>query len=78
LGPFKVGDSFSNINYFKGGTDPVLKPDSDYPLWIWEALDPIVPSEYIPNDKIKTKKELRTMNKFKIKLSNGEASIKKL
>ena len=27
------------INYFKEGSDPVLKPDSEYPEWLWEILD---------------------------------------
>lgn len=27
-------------NYLKVGDDPVLKPDSEYPEWLWKLADP--------------------------------------
>lgn len=28
-------------NITKGGADPVLKEDSEYPEWLWELLEPV-------------------------------------
>ena len=28
-------------NITKGGADPVLKEDSEYPKWLWELLEPV-------------------------------------
>ena len=30
----------SGINYKKGGSDPELGPDEDYPDWLWTLLEP--------------------------------------
>ncbi|PSR99361.1 mitochondrial ribosomal protein L37-domain-containing protein [Coniella lustricola] len=34
-----TGTVLNGLNYFKGKTDPVAKPDSDYPEWLWACLD---------------------------------------
>lgn len=28
------------VNIYKSGQDPVLKPDSEYPAWLWRLLEP--------------------------------------
>jgi large subunit ribosomal protein L54 len=32
-------------NYFKTGDDPVIKPESEYPDWLWELDKPQEPDE---------------------------------
>ena len=34
-----VGTKLDNINYFKNKADPVALEDSEYPAWLWKALD---------------------------------------
>lgn len=29
----------NGLNYFKGKTDPVALPDTEYPEWLWSCLD---------------------------------------
>lgn len=33
------GTVLNGLNYFKGKTDPVAKPDNEYPEWLWSCLD---------------------------------------
>lgn len=33
------GTILNGLNYFKGKTDPVALPDTDYPEWLWSCLD---------------------------------------
>jgi hypothetical protein len=33
------GTVLNGLNYFKGKTDPVALPDSEYPEWLWSCLD---------------------------------------
>ena len=49
-------------NITKGGADPVLKEDSEYPKWLWELLEPVKSyKELDPN----TKQYWRRYNKQK-------------
>eukprot|EP00884_Botryococcus_braunii_P000353 jgi/Botrbrau1/10318/Bobra.0120s0031.1 len=33
-------DVATGVNILKGGTDPPLKPDEEYPDWLWELAEP--------------------------------------
>ena len=63
------------INYFKEGSDPPLLPDSEYPEWLWNTLEPIQPldEEFADPDNKAYWKRLR---KMKIRQAN-EARRKK-
>merc|ERR1711904_686361 len=37
---WKVGEPIQGINYNKGGTDPKILEDNEYPDWLWRMLDP--------------------------------------
>jgi large subunit ribosomal protein L54 len=34
-----AGTTLTGLNYFKGKTDPVAKPDGEYPDWLWRCLE---------------------------------------
>lgn len=34
-----AGTVLSGLNYFKGKTDPVARPDEEYPAWLWNCLE---------------------------------------
>ena len=34
------GERATGVNYAKGGQDPELKPDSEYPEWLWGLAEP--------------------------------------
>jgi large subunit ribosomal protein L54 len=36
----QVGQPVEGINYKKGGSDPLIKEDHEYPDWLWSMLDP--------------------------------------
>jgi len=42
-------------NYFKTGEDPIIKPESEYPEWLWRLLDQQEP----PADSIQYWRRLR-------------------
>lgn len=52
------------INYFKEGSDPPLLPDSEYPEWLWNTLQPKQPldEESADPDNKAYWKRLRKMN----------------
>lgn len=33
-------DVLTGLNITKGGSDPPLKPDEEYPEWLWELAQP--------------------------------------
>ncbi|KAM0332247.1 hypothetical protein ACHAQA_002523 [Verticillium albo-atrum] len=33
-----AGTVLTGLNYFKGKTDPVARPDEEYPEWLWDCL----------------------------------------
>jgi large subunit ribosomal protein L54 len=35
----KEGTVLKGINIFSGKSDPIAKPDSEYPSWLWSLLD---------------------------------------
>jgi hypothetical protein len=35
----KQGTVLKGVNVFAGKSDPIAKPDSDYPDWLWTILD---------------------------------------
>jgi large subunit ribosomal protein L54 len=41
------------VNIYKSGKDPELKPDGEYPAWLWRLLDPLPTL-----DELKAKPEL--------------------
>lgn len=49
---------------YRGGEDPVLKDDSDYPDWLWSILD--TGKELTPDDKL----YWRRLNKQKARDNN--------
>uniref|UniRef100_A0A7S2X0T2 Large ribosomal subunit protein mL54 n=1 Tax=Chloropicon primus TaxID=1764295 RepID=A0A7S2X0T2_9CHLO len=36
----QIGQPVQGINYKKGGTDPKILPDGEYPEWLWTMIDP--------------------------------------
>ncbi|KAL1883153.1 hypothetical protein VTK73DRAFT_9520 [Phialemonium thermophilum] len=34
-----AGTVLNGLNYLKGKTDPIAKPDDEYPEWLWNCLD---------------------------------------
>ena len=76
---FVLGSSEQNLcrgrNYFKEGSDPPLLPDSEYPEWLWNTLEPKQPldEEFADPDNKAYWKRLR---KMKIRQAN-EARRKK-
>lgn len=78
LSQLKIGQTLSNIQYYKDFPEPILQPDELYPEWIWEPiLYPPKPAAFIPSENIQTRKQLRTMNQFYMKCNNIDASSKK-
>lgn len=67
----KIGEPLASINIFKEGKDPILQPDETYPTWIWSALDKPRPKQYLEDWEITTRKQLRTMNHFRMQMSNN-------
>lgn len=55
----------TGANYFKEGEDPVLKPDEEYPKWLWGLLD-------MKEGEAGKKHEQRRENKRKIREMNFE------
>ncbi|KAG9286141.1 hypothetical protein G9A89_010155 [Geosiphon pyriformis] len=35
------GTILTGLNYMKDGSDPIAKPDHEYPDWLWDLLDPV-------------------------------------
>ncbi|CAM9397650.1 unnamed protein product [Heterosigma akashiwo] len=75
----KVGEPVP-INFLKDGQDPLIKPDSDYPEWLWglklTSLADLKKAEKI--DEISTpdlKRYWRLLNRSKIKEKNDESSL---
>ena len=64
------------INYFKEGSDPALLPDSEYPEWIWNTLQPkqLLDEDFADPDNKAYWKRLR---KMKIRQANEARKKKK-
>ena len=48
-------DVCAGANYCKTGEDPIIKPESEYPEWLWRLLDQQEP----PADSIQYWRRLR-------------------
>lgn len=64
----------AGLNYFKTGEDPPIKPDSEYPEWLWTHLDPIHTYEEIPPELEKSARR----RERKLKLTENNALSKEL
>ncbi len=55
----------NGVNILKNGSDPPIKPDSEYPEWLWGLIEgaetPKTPSKLSPD----TKQYWRRLNKVK-------------
>lgn len=64
------------INYFKDGSDPPLLPDSEYPEWLWDVLQPKQPVEEELAD-VNNKTYWRRLRKIKLRQTNAARKKKK-
>ena len=58
----------SGVNIYKDGQDPPIKPDSEYPEWLWSLKVEKVPIEQLSTDE---KGYWRKVRKAKIKQQNA-------
>eukprot|EP01137_Pigoraptor_chileana_P011229 Opistho-2@61763 len=59
----------TGLNVMKDGRDPPLRPDSEYPDWLWSLADPLPPSGSLtPSDAM----YWRVTNRIKIRQRNLE------
>ncbi|AET40669.1 mitochondrial 54S ribosomal protein mL54 Ecym_6289 [Eremothecium cymbalariae DBVPG len=60
-----------NLQIKKTGKEPVALHESEYPEWLWGVLDPQVEAAKLNEDPFAArKKQLRKMNREKIKQNN--------
>lgn len=62
----------------KSGDEPVALEDHEYPEWLWTLLDKDAQAARLEQDlPLKAKKEMRSLNRKKIKQSNFVKSMAK-
>mmetsp|Transcript_2216 Transcript_2216/g.5213 ORF Transcript_2216/g.5213 Transcript_2216/m.5213 type:complete len:156 (-) Transcript_2216:188-655(-) len=82
----------TGLNYTKGGSDPELGPDSDYPDWLWELTKPkktltmlekemaaaklVVPVRYDIIEYADLKRLMKLRRRNKIKANNAARAKK--
>lgn len=64
------------VNYFKEGSDPPLLPDSEYPEWLWDTLQPKQPVDEESAD-FNNKTYWRRLRKLQIRQANDSRKQKK-
>eukprot|EP01134_Creolimax_fragrantissima_P003704 CFRG3704T1 len=62
-------DVCAGANIYTTGSDPAIKPDSEYPEWLWGLLDPAVRNE--GKDDPMNKKYWKSRRKELIKKQNS-------
>ena len=71
----KVGDVLGGLNIMVGGSDPVIKEDSEYPPWIFKVLEEQKP-KVLDDYEITTRKQLKRANVAKMRKNNEESAAK--
>lgn len=65
-----AGSPIKGLAYLKGETDPIAKPDEDYPSWLWNLLEPNMGAGRMDTPLRAVRRELNRENTNKIRKSN--------
>lgn len=70
-----VGEPLRNVNIFADKSDPIARPDEEYPIWLRREVErpaKLDPHRFQKLGILPTRTELRLINKAKIRQANEE------